>query len=272
MKKILLLILLFNAITARADDEFLDTLSYAVGCSMMHHIAQSGELSFEFTEANSMEAIRGIEDMMPLMGYAQDSTSGTSFVLGCFQGIFFSDGYEHNKDKISLDCIALGLMRVINGQLTLPQDTIAINRFMNSLPEGTNPAELPDETRNQFYTYYGIMKGLQPGLQEYICEQTGKTKDECPANQKAYAAGFLTVVNSLNNDETPNAFGKNLALEVITQPSFYPLEVESFVDGCRGALGLSERKLTIEEADAISTARFQTDNDIPVITQEKTPN
>ena len=163
---------------------------------------------------------------------------------------------------------------MINDELTLPDDTIRINEYMNSLDKELEPTDLPEDERCKFFTYYGIMKGYQPGLQDYIYEQTGK--DDVPANQKAYAAGFAMVLNSDLNNETPSAaynLGRIVAFSVLSNPLPFNFDENSFIEGCRAAVGLSERKLSIDEAENIlhilNKEEFSSDTKENIIVTEK---
>ena len=180
----------------RADNttENFDSVSYAYG----DMITRSFCRNFRFycssiwnsTKRIWAELIRGFEENLAYLKYSQDTIKNISFSLGAMQAIFLSDGISQ-RDSIPYDCILAGLNKVVNHELTLPQDTIKINEFMKGLPKGKNPIDMPDEEKCNFFTYFGIMKGLQPGLQQYIFELTGKHEDEIPADYEAYAAGLL---------------------------------------------------------------------------------
>jgi len=105
------------------------------------------------------------------------------------------------------------------------------------------------------------MKGLQPGLQDYIYEITGKSKDVIPANQKAYATGFLLMLIRMDAQENISSsyeLGKIMITDVIFELIRYnsissKFNLESFKLGCRAAMGLAERKLSISQCDEIAT-------------------
>jgi hypothetical protein len=167
-------------------------------------------------------------------------------------------------------------MKVVNHELTLPQDTIKINAYMKGLSEGKNPIDMPDEEKCNFFTYYGIMKGLQPGLQQYIFEQTGKHEDEIPADYEAYAAGFAMIIKgtALNVKEEsgvklrPYDYGVMSSYFVLQSMSFHLSEAD-FLDGCRAAAGLNKRKMSAEESDHIISDILPYYNKEPIIIQEK---
>ena len=186
----------------RADDttEKFDSVSYAYGDIITRYFVELPDSiapPFELNKENLAELILGFEENLTYLKYSQDSIKNVSFGLGAMQAIFLSDGIHSQRDSIPYDCILAGLIKVVNHELTLPQDTIKINAYMKGLPEGKNPIDMPDEEKCNFFTYYGIMKGLQPGLQQYIFEQTGKHEDEIPAYYEAYAAGFAMMIKSM---------------------------------------------------------------------------
>ena len=174
------------------------------------------------------------------------------------QGVFFLDSYEHYKEKdgILLECIIDGMSKVANNDLILPQDTIAIQEYMLSLPDDMNPSELPQEERCKFFSYYGTMKGLQPGLQDYIYEITGKSKDVIPANQKAYATGFLLMLIRMEAQENISSsyeLGKIMITDVIFELIRYNSISSKF----------NLEKLSISQCDSIylSIGNINSDND-----------
>jgi hypothetical protein len=260
MRVQLLLLSVFCFVLAEANEvETIDTASYALGDVTVRAMMSANDLPFEVDKASSIEFFRGIEENIGLRDTLQDSISNVSFGVGAMQAIFLMDGLEHNKnkDKIPFHCIIEGLNKVVNDELTLPEDTIAIQEYMHQFPDENDPIDLPEEERCKFFTYYGIMKGLQRGLQEYICEMTGKTKEECPSNNKFYALGFMSILESMEARKTPYGYGKYLVLSIIMDLLPFDLENESFMDGCRAALGLDERKLTIAETDRICAELFE---------------
>lgn len=265
----------------RADDttESLDSASYAYGDMIIRSfvgISDSIAPPFELNKENLAELILGFEENLTYLKYSQDTIKNVSFYLGAMQAIFLSDGISQ-RDSIPYDCILAGLMKVVNHELTLPQDTIKINAYMKGLPEGKNPIDMPDEEKCNFFTYYGIMKGLQPGLQQYIFEMTGKHENEIPADYEAYAAGFAMMIKGISlgvKEESgvelsPYDYGVSMSTYILMQPLPFHLSEADFFDGCRAAAGLDKRKMTIEESDHIISDILPYYNKEPIIIQEK---
>ena len=118
--------------------EGIDSLSYAYGDVIIRSIVENSDSiypGFGHNKENYVELIRGIEENLAYMKYSQDTIKNISFRLGAMQGVFISDGFQSQRDIIPYDCIIAGLMKVVNHELTLPQDTIKIQEFMKGLPE-----------------------------------------------------------------------------------------------------------------------------------------
>ncbi len=263
----------------RADDttESLDSVSYAFGEMIIRSfvgISDSIAPPFELNKENLAEFIRGFEENITYLKYSQDTIKNISFHLGAMQAIFLSDGIHSQRDSIPYDCILAGLMKVVNHELTLPQDTIKINVYMKSLPMDKDPIDMPDEEKCNFFTYYGIMKGLQPGLQQFIFEQTGKHEDEIPAYYEAYAAGFAMMIKSMalsvkeesGVELSPYDYGVSImSTDILLRSMSFHFSGADFLDGCRAAAGLSKRKMTAEESDRIIS---NIKKEEPIIIQE----
>ena len=266
MKRILFNIFLLSiGMIGHAQKAKLDSASYAFGDKIIRSVAENQDSivpGFEFDMENLAEVIRGLEENLVFMKYSQDSIKKISFSLGGMQAAFMSDGFQFKMDVIPFDCILAGLMKVVNHELTLPQDTIKINEYMKSLPEDMKPEDMPDEDKCRFFTNYGTMKGLQPGLQKYIYEMTSKSENEVPADYEAYAAGFALMVKFMSleakqeNELTPYSFGVLIGGSIAMQSLPFHFTEADFLDGCRAAAGLNERKITAEESDRIISKVF----------------
>jgi len=252
---------------ANAEVAEFDSASYALGDVMIRSIKESPDPIYagnELSEPELAEFIRGFEENLPFMKYSQDSIKNISFSLGEMQGVFFIDGTHSLEERIPYGCFYDGLMKVVNHQLTLPQDTVSIMEYMKSLPDDTDPFELPEEEKCKFYTGYGVMKGLQPGLQEYIHDMTGKSNDEAPADYESYAAGFAMMMKYMSN--TPMYVeGVDKSLSIIMQPLPFHFVEADFLDGCRAGAGFDERKMTVEESDRIYSTLFSPDSEEAII-------
>ena len=275
MKRIIFYIFFLSiGMIGHAQKAKLDSASYAFGDKIIRSVAENQDSivpGFEFDMENLAEVIRGLEENLVFMKYSQDSIKKISFSLGGMQGTFMSDGFQFKMDAIPFDCIMAGLMKVVNHELTLPQDTIKINEYMKSLPENMKPEDMPDEDKCRFFTNYGTMKGLQPGLQKYIYEMTSKSENEVPADYEAYAAGFALMVKFMSleakQELTPYSCGVSIGGSIAMQSLPFHFTEADFLDGCRAAAGLIERKITIEESDRIVSTVFP-DMEAPTIIQK----
>ena len=130
-------------------------------------------------------------------------------------------------------------MKVVNHELALPQDTIMINEYMKNLPEDMKPEAMPDEDKCRFFTNYGTMKGLQPGLQAYIYEMTGKNENETPADYEAYAAGLAMIVKFMSleakqeSGQDPYSYGGAIGGSIAMQSLPFHFTESDFLDGCK---------------------------------------
>ena len=276
MRRILFIILLLSiGMTGHAQEVKLDSASYAYGDKIIRSVIESKDSIFpklKFDKENLAEVIRGLEDHLVFMKYTQDSIKKISFGLGGMQGMFMSDGFQSKMDAIPFDCLLAGLMKVVNHELTLPQDTIIINEYMKSLPVDMKPEDMPDEDRCRFFTNYGMMKGLQPGLQGYIYETTGKNENEVPADYEAYAAGMAMIVRFMSleakqeSGQDPYSYGVLIGCSIAMQSLPFHFTESDFLDGCRAAAGLNERKITVEQSDQIISTSFP-ETEAPTIIQ-----
>ena len=267
----------------RADNttENFDSVSYAYGDMITSYISNvvipDSTNPFGISKEYWVELIRGFEENIAYMKYSQDTVKNISFSLGAMQSIFLFDYTQSQRDSIPYDCVLAGLNKVVNHELTLPQDTVKINEFMKSLPKDKNPVDMPDEEKCNFFIYYGIMKALSPELQRYIFEQTGKHEDEIPADYEAYAAGFammtkgmaLGVKQESGVELSPYDIGVSMSTYILLQPLPFHLSEADFLDGCRAAAGLDKRKMSAEESDHIISDILPYYNKEPIIIQEK---
>ncbi len=267
-----IIFLLFFGMIADAEVAEFDSASYVLGDDIIRSITNSTNciyLGNKLSETELAEFIRGFQENLPFLKYSQDSIKNLSFRLGMMQGVFFIDGTNSKKELVPYDCIYDGLMKIVNHQLTLPQDTISIMEYMNNLPEDKGNLELPEEEKCKYFTGYGVMKGLQPGLQAYIYEITGKSKDEVPADYESYAAGFAIVMKSMSissmedEDQELHAYvmGVSIGFDVIMRPLPFHFVEADFIDGCYAGAGFNERKITVAESNRIYSTLFSSDSE-----------
>ena len=277
MRRIFFLIFLLSfGMVVRAQEVKLDSASYAYGDKIIRSVAENQDSIFPqlgLDKKNLAELIRGLEDNLVFMKYTQDSIKKISFGVGGMQGMFMWDGFQFKMDVIPFDCILAGLMKVVNHEVALPHDTIMINEYMKSLPENMKPETMPDEDRCRFFTNFGTMKGLQPGLQGYIYEMTGKNENEAPADYEAYAAGLAMAVKYMSleakqeSGQDPYSYGVLIGCSIAMQSLPFHFTEADFLDGCRAAAGLNQRKITVEESDRIISTSFP-ETEAPTIIQK----
>ena len=277
MRRILFIIFLLSiGMAGHAQEAKLDSASYAYGDKIIRSVVESKDSIFpklKFDKENLAEVIRGLEDNLVFMKYTQDSIKKISFGVGGMQGMFMWDGFQFKMDVIPFDCILAGLMKVVNHEVALPHDTIMINEYMKSLPENMKPETMPDEDRCRFFTNFGTMKGLQPGLQAYIYEMTGKNENETPADYEAYAAGLAMAVKYMSleakqeSGQDPYSYGVLIGCSIAMQSLPFHFAESDFLDGCRAAAGLNERKITVEKSDQIILTSFP-ETEAPTIIQK----
>lgn len=269
-----IIFLLCFGMIADAEVAEFDSASYVLGDVVIRSIKESPDSIYpgnELSETELDEFIREFEEYLPFMKYSQDSIKNISFGLGAMQGIFFIDGTHYLNEPIPYGCIYDGLMKIVNHQLTLPQDTISIMEYMKSLPVDTDPFKLPEEEKCKFFTGYGVMKGFQPGLQEYLCEMTGKSQDEALADYESYAAGFAMMMKNMSlttmEESELSVYEKRLDIleTIVMRPLPFHFVEADFLDGCRAGAGFNERKITVEESDRIFSTLFPPDSKEPII-------
>lgn len=230
----------------------IDTLSYALGHqTTLGLLAGNNPLMTDMADA--VNYIRGLKESLPSTTAPKDSTFLVNYSIGGMEGIFLSDGFVHKKkeERPRVDCIIQGLRLVADGKLTLPRDTIDAMAIIDSYPDSLNPTQLPEEEKCRFFTAYGIMKGLQPGLQAYI-DALGKT--EIKANQQYFALGMADALSFMTEPESAYEMGKMVGHSFLMNYTLYDnvmsnVDPSGFLEGARAALGLAETTIDRDELE-----------------------
>lgn len=250
MKYITFFLLIFATLTAKAG-AVTDSLSYALG-NQLTLLSLAGQTVELFKDKHDCEEfIRGIEENIPDNKMLNDSSYIISYALGGMQGVFFFNSIDHTpvERRPPLECIVEGLRRV--EFLDLPGDTIEINRYMKQLPDSLDPITLPEADRCQFFRAYGVMKGLQPGLQEYI--ESYKPGRGFVANQVAYANGFADVLEQ--SSLTPkNSYDMGRAIArsfLIENQGISDINWPDFINGAKAALMIADELIPRERCEQI---------------------
>lgn len=231
-----------------------DTLSYAAG----NHITQSilsEDTTFNLRdEVQAREYIRGLEENMPEVMLSPDSTFRINYAIGAMQGVFLSDGIVHKSEgkRPPLDCIMSGLRMVAEQKLTLPDDSIAAREYMQSLPETTDPLDLPEDEKCRYFTAWGIAYGLACDVQDYI--NTFSDQHVAP-NRNYFAQGMADALALCIEPSSAFDLGRSAGLifylsllDVQDTPA--SISKSDYIDGAKAALGLAEAKLTEQEIES----------------------
>ena len=191
----LILTLLADAGFAVASER-IDSLSYA--CGHQYTLASmAGKNDMMQSEQDFREFIRGLEENIGNPRLVNDSSYMVSYSLGAMEAVFMTDGMHHKKKEElpPFHCIISGLRKVGEGKINLPVDTIAARDFLNRHGDDDKRAsDLDKEIECEFFTSYGIMKGYQPGLQQYI--NGLKPGTSCVENRQAFATGMADILEA----------------------------------------------------------------------------
>lgn len=250
--------ILFVLLTLSSEAQ-VDTLSYALGHQTTLGML-AGENRLLTNESQAREYIRGLEDALPSGNEMIDSVFVVNYSLGAMQGVFLSDGFEHQPlgKRPPVACIVEGLRRVADNKLVLPKDTIEAKRYISSFNDSINPVDLPAGEACKFFAAYGVMKAFQPGLQAYI-NQIGKSG--IMANRQYFAQGMADVLSYMLSPGTSYDLGRmvgcSLFIEHINLNEKQPEVIrEDYVAGAKGALHISELLISRGEIENFLEKRY----------------
>jgi len=240
-----------------------DSLSYALGYQTTVALLDR-ENKLIIDEVQAREYIRGLEENFPKTHIASDSTFIVNYALGAMQGIFLCNGIEHtSKEKRPpIDCIEVGLRMVADNALSIPQDTIDAKNYLKNFPDSIDPIDLPQDEKCKFFTAYGIMKGFQPGLQNYIVEMG---KHGITANRQYYSQGMADALFSMVKPKTAYNMGKLICRSFYLE--FMQLDMPGviaadYIEGAKAALHLIEMKISREDIECLLLRKFPGDETI----------
>jgi len=261
MKKLILILSLILPICANAQ---IDSINYAVGYQTILGFL-AGEIKFIQSEEDIRDLYRGIEENKPTIEEISDSAYTYNYVAGSIQGVFLLDSFEHTQeDELPpIKCIIKGLRMVADNKLNLPQDTIDAKTYISSFPDSINPVKLAYDERCRFFTAYGVLKGLAPGLKQLLNEYG---YSHIKPNYQHYAQGFADMLEIFKiwgeEPKTAYDYGKVIALgmrnSLIEKQPLDKKDVlsEDYMAGIRAALGLEDAQLSRDEIDAIMERYF----------------
>lgn len=260
MKKLILILSLILPICANAQ---IDSLNYAMGYQTILGLL-AGDMKFINSEDDIRDLYRGIEENKPTIEEISDSAYTYNYAVGFIQGVFFlSNSFEHTpEDELpSIKCIIKGLRMVADNKLNLPQDTIDAKTYISSFPDSIDPVKLAHDERCKFFTAYGVLKGLAPGLKQLLKEHE---LSHIKPNYQHYAQGFADMLEIWVVPQTAYDYGKFIALamrssQMDKQPPGKKPDVisDDYMAGIRAALQLEDAQLSRDEIDAIMELYFK---------------
>ncbi len=241
--------------------ETLDSLSYAMGDYFTRSVLDSQDKKTQQIKSDREEYIRGFSDGLNL--YRQERTAASSYHEGQQMGLFFlmSINFEQieEKDQPHLDCLIEGLRKVADNTVVLPQDTIGAHHLLLDLDdEAMLSMVYGDSCRIE--TTMGILLGLRDydTLPPIDRDQGDSISIE---DQQAFAAGMADVLESSNSEATYDMgrfaalfyFIDNMRMKQLLGLDF---DYDAIIDGARGALELTERKMSVEEVELCLTQYY----------------
>lgn len=247
---LLALILGIGAITAR---ENIDSLSYALG--YQYTLAtMAGSNALIQKQQDLEDYIHGLEDTSKYLTMTNDSSYMKSYYLGAMEAVYLKDGnfIKREKNLTPFSCIITGLRKVVNGEISLPSDTVAamdlINKYGN---KDLNKTDLDEETKCRLYSAYGVMKAFKPGLQKYINELNPGTS--CVENILAFASGMADMLEA--STEIPKSaydLGRVISFSTyFRNEGIEFMDMPSFVAGAKALFGLGAQIIPRDETEVI---------------------
>lgn len=237
--------------------ETLDSISYAMGDYYTRQIFE------EYTDLQSQnkyeEYIRGLENLYTFM---QDSAIAKCYTSGIEIGTFVMMmlyNEQPNKNQLfNQICIIDGVKKVISGDVLLPQDTIGARQLLMLQFSNEGETQLSDEETCRMNTAFGVMIARYPDRIGLIdLELSGP---DSLAYRHAFASTILDALLAPWSSNIRNAYsiGRDYALFMFNTDKFTwgidrEVDYGVLIEGARSALGLSERKMTVEEVDDYMT-------------------
>lgn len=252
MKQRFIVMTLGLLLTILSKAQSVDSLSYALGYYTTKDNFSLESCKWEKTPDNYNLLFKGLEESICAQQTPSDSSTFVSYMMGQMQAVFLHDSFKATKEDLrpSKKYMIIGLRKVVNDSIQLPQDTIAISSY---LKKHSNYKKLNKEEKETFSTYYGIMKGLQPGLQQLIDEM----KPGIKANQKAYAAGMADMLEMALAPESPYTMGKAIGRSFVDSP-IRPTNKEDFILGVKAAASLAPRLLSEKQMNDVIERQART--------------
>lgn len=269
MKRFLLSLMMAACLVGNiAAQEQLDSLSYALGDYSTRIVLDSKDEKTEQIMNDREGFIQGYSDGVSL--FRQERAAAGSYYEGQQMGLFFlmSINWESHEDddQPPLDCLIEGLRKVADNTVVLPRDTIGAHQLLFDLDDEAM-LSMVDGDSCRIMTTMGIFLGLQAynPLQPSDRDQGDSISVE---DQQTFAAGMADVLENSIAASTYD-MGRFAALFYfididnmrMKQLLGLDFDYDAIIDGARGALGLEERKMTVEEVEMCLTKYYEAQYD-----------
>lgn len=265
MKRFLLSFIMAGCLLGNlAAQELLDSLSYAMGDYFIRLYLDGNDKETQQVMGDREEYIRGFSDGLNV--YKQETTAASSYFNGQKMGLFFlmSINFEpyEDKEKPHLDCLIEGLRKVADNTVDLPGDTIGAHQLLFDLDDEAM-LSMVDGDSCRIMTTAGILFGLRD---YHLFRQTDRNYGDSITveEQQAFAAGMADILERSATPMTAYGMGQCAAAfffpEVMRMKPLtgLVLDYDAVIDGARGALGLTGRKMTEEEVGMCLTKYYET--------------
>lgn len=269
MKRFLLSLMMAACLVGNiAAQEQLDSLSYAMGDYSTRIVLDSKDEKTKQITSDREGFIRGYSDGVSL--FRQERAAAGSYYEGQQMGLFFlmSINWESHEDddQPPLDCLIKGLRKVADNTVVLPGDTIGAHQLLFDLDDEAM-LSMVDGDSCRIMTTAGILFGLRD---YHLFRQTDRDQGDSITveEQQAFAAGMADILERSATPMTAYDMGQ------WTAAFFFPevmrmkpltglvLDYDAIIDGARGALELTERKMNEKEVEMCLTKYYMTLYDV----------
>lgn len=239
MKILVALIFTLHTVYASAQT---DTLAYAIGYK--DTMEKLSNYARELLDSSRLQYIKGMEENKFDERIPDDSEYRINYSIGGMQGMFMLNNFEQTEsgDKIPVNCLIDGLVLVAENKLTLPEDTIAIRKYMSKIPKFERITELPDSIRCTVLKNVAIQWAFRPDLADNV-KVYSKSKD-AKANYLAFARGMADALMLSSNIKSGSDYdlGKKMIRTIclwVRLVYFECLNQDSFIEGVKAAMGIT---------------------------------
>jgi hypothetical protein len=225
--------------------ETLDSLSYAMGDEYIRHsdLNLSGMISQSVNDRE--EFVQGFSDGLK-------RTAATSYHDGQRMGFYVLIA---DDVKLPLGCLLEGVRKVADNTVVLPRDTIGAYQLFNGY--GVKALPMVDGGDCRLATMMGILCGLSAFVPDRLMSDSITIED-----QQAFAAGMADVLemsDSMAAYDTGKLAVAFFFPDVMIMKKNRDLDLvdyDAIIDGVRGAMELTERKMSVEEVEMCLTQYY----------------